>query len=70
MAKKEETKPSLQDKLEGLLKENQARIAQVQQYNEQIGAIRDEINKAKEAHDYCRGQIELLQGLIAEEDKK
>ena len=72
MAKKEAektTSPSLEDKLQGLLNENEARVAQVQKYNETIAQIRDEITKSKEAHDYCRGQIELLQSLIAEQAK-
>ena len=69
MAKKDEKTveaPSLEDKLSALMKENEARVAQVQQYNEHITQLRDEITKSKEAHDYCRGQIELLQSLIAE----
>ena len=64
MAKKE---LKLQDKLEALVKENEARVAQVTSWDESITQLRDEIGKAKEAHDYCRGQIEVLQQLIAEE---
>ena len=66
MTKTAEKKLSLEGKLDVLMKENEARVGQVQQYNEHIAVLRDEITKSKEAHDYCRGQIELLQTLIAE----
>ena len=67
MAKNEKNEGALQVKLKGLVQENEARVAQVTQWNENITQLRDEIGKAKEAHDYCRGQIEMLQQLITEE---
>jgi len=63
MAKKENT---LETKLEKLTLENKGRVAQVEQWNTNIVQLKEEINKAKEAHDYTRGQIELLTQMISE----
>jgi|SaaInlV_200m_DNA_2_1039689.scaffolds.fasta_scaffold03678_3 hypothetical protein len=61
----------LKDKREKLIEENLKREHLVDNLNEQITNIQTQIVLEKEAHDYTRGQIELLDKLLKEstEDK-
>jgi|APSaa5957512576_1039674.scaffolds.fasta_scaffold144717_2 hypothetical protein len=56
----------IKNKLDVLKEDNEKRITQVQQWNEDIQELRNVIAKAKEDHDFVRGQISALDGLLTE----
>ena len=52
-----------------LQRENENRVAQVQQWNQQIAELQRAIQVTKEQHDYTRGQIDVLNDLLGDEEQ-
>ncbi len=61
--------PSLEERKAGLEADNQQRVAQVQQWNQQIAEVQNTIRKMKEDHDYTRGRIDELNNLLGETEQ-
>ena len=57
---------SLETRRDELQAANEQRVAQVQQWNQQIAEVQNAIRKMKEDHDYTRGQIDVLTDLMGE----
>ncbi len=53
--------------VEALEKEQTDRVSTVNQINERMGEMREAMAQLKEAHDYTRGKIEALKGLLPNE---
>ena len=58
-------KEELMQKLEDLRKENIAREAKVDEWAKQREILAANIQKAKEDHDFTRGQIVMLEGILS-----
>ena len=60
---------NIREQITKLEEENRQREEQVKSWGEQREQLMAAIQKTKEDHDYCRGQISALKAILAEEEK-
>ena len=59
---------NVDDKLNKLTEENNARVKKVEELSQQIEACKQAIAQLKEEHDFTRGQIVLMNEIKSEEN--
>lgn len=61
-------KPDLHQRRAQLIEQNEKRNSQVQQWQQQINDVQRAIAATKEAHDYTRGQIDVLNEILDKDE--